>query len=153
MSLEELLRPEISAGFAAVDGVFQGAARNATARTNAELVQEIAKRAEAWGDREGLGLGSKAGTLKHGYADRLLTRYQSMYGDRGLSTEVPYLNGQANVAGKGSIRLDVVEGPLDNPKAIFDYKFGGAKLTPERILQIRQVGQFGPEVPITAVHP
>jgi hypothetical protein len=47
----------------------------------------------------------------------------------------------------------VVEGPLDNPTAIFDYKFGGATLTPQRIQQIRQVGQFGPNVPITGVHP
>lgn len=124
-----------------------------TGRTNAQLVQSVANRAEAWGTRQGLGLGSRAGTLKHSYADKLLTRYQSRFGDRGLSTEVPYLNGQAGVGGRGSIRLDVVEGPLDNPTAIFDYKFGGAILTLQRIQQIRQVGQFGSTVPITGVHP
>ena len=129
------------------------AAESAVGRTNAQLVQEIANRAEAWGGRQGLGLGSRAGTLKHGYADRLLTRYQRLYGDRGLSTEIPYLNGQAGVGGRGSIRLDVVEGPFDNPTAIFDYKFGGATLTPDRIQQIRRVGQFGPNVPISPVHP
>jgi RHS repeat-associated protein len=123
------------------------------ARTNAELIQAIATRADAWGARQGLGRGSTAGTLKHSYADELLTRYQRRFGDRGLSTEVPYLNGTAGQRGRGSIRLDVVEGPLDNPTAIFDYKFGGATLTPKRIQQIRQVGQFGPNVPIIGVHP
>jgi RHS repeat-associated protein len=121
--------------------------------TNAELVQELANRADAWGDREGLGIGGRAGTLKHSYAEELLDRVQRRFGDRQLSMEVPYLNGQAGQTGKGSIRLDVVEGPVDNPTAIWDYKFGGAELTPERVQQIRQVGQFGPNVPINAVHP
>lgn len=39
---------------------------------------------------------------------------------------------------KGSVRLDAVEGPLDNPEAIYDLKSGGAKLTPERIEEIRK---------------
>ena len=128
-------------------------AANNGGRTNAQLVQDVATRADAWGTRQGLGLGPRAGTLKHSYADDLLTRYQSRFGDRGLSTEVPYLNGQAGVGGRGSVRLDVVEGPLANPTAIFDYKFGGATLTPQRVQQIRQVGQFGSNVPITGVHP
>ncbi len=106
-------------------------------RTNGQLVQEIATRAEAWGARKGLSTtGSVEGTLKHGYADRLLTRYQQMYGNRGLSTEVRYANGVPWQAGdplKGTIRLDVVEGPLTNPSAVFDYKFGNAVLTPTRI--------------------
>ena len=96
-------------------------------RTNGQIVQDIATRADAWGSREGLGLGSRAGRLKHGYADRLLTRYQSLYGDRGLSMEVSYLNGQAGVGGRGSIRLDVVDGAIDNPTSVFDYKFGKIK--------------------------
>ncbi len=122
-------------------------------RTNAQLVQQIGSRADAWGVRNGLGVGSRAGTLKHSYADKLLSRYQRRYGDRGLSTEVPYLNGQAGRTGRGSIRLDVVEGPLDNPTAIYDYKFGSATLTIQRIQQIRQVGQFGSSVPIIGIYP
>ena len=126
------------------------------ARTNGQLVQEIAARADNWGTRQGLpALGSRSGTLKHGYADRVLTRYQRMYGDRGLSTEVRYINGQPWRAGvdpvRGSIRLDVVEGPLTNPTTIFDYKFGNATLTPARIIQIRQGAGLGGNVPVLPV--
>jgi hypothetical protein len=97
---------------------------SAAQRSNGQLVQDIATRAEAWGTRRGLSTkGSVEGTLKHGYADRLLTRYQEMYGSRGLSTEVRYANGvpwREGVPLRGTVRLDVVEGPLNNPTAIFD---------------------------------
>ena len=120
------------------------------------MVQEIATRADAWGVREGLGDGPVAGTLKHGYANRLLARYQSIFGDRGLSTEVRYLNGDLWQRGDpptGSIRLDVVEGQLDNPAWVWDYKFGDAQLTPARISRIRIGAGLGPNVPIDEVRP
>ncbi len=110
----------------------------------------------ARGVREGLGNGPVAGTLKHGYAERLLTRYQNMFGDRGLTTEVRFLNGQPWQAGdplRGSIRLDVVEGPLGNPTQVRDYKYGDAQLTQARIDQIRTGAGIGPNVPIDAVRP
>ena len=53
-------------------------------RTNARLVQEIATRAES---KIG-GTGRLAGIDKHTYAKNLLDRYQSMFGDRGLQTEI-----------------------------------------------------------------
>lgn len=62
-----------------------------------------------------------------------MTRYQRMFGDRGLNTEVRYLNGQPWQPGmltNDSIRLDVVEGPVTAPTRVFDDKFGGAALTP-----------------------
>ena len=130
---------------------------NTTVRTTAQLVQDIATRAEAWGIRTGLAPnGPVSGTLKHGYADRLLTRYQRIFGDRGLSTEVRYLNGTVWRPGmplKGTVRLDVVEGPLASPSAVFDYKFGAAQLTPTRIGQIRAGARLGPNYRITEVHP
>jgi len=114
-------------------------------------------RAEAWGTRNGLSTtGSEEGALKHGYADRLLTRYQDIYGNRGLSTEVRYINGAPWQTGdglKGSIRLDVVEGSLASPISVFDYKFGNATLTRTRILQIQRVGGIGPTVPVLEVKP
>ena len=126
-------------------------------RTNAQLVQDVATRAEAWGTRNGLSTtGREEGALKHGYADRLLTRYQDIYGNRGLSTEVRYINGAPWQTGdglKGSIRLDVVEGSLASPISVFDYKFGNATLTPTRILQIQRVGGIGPTVPVLEVKP
>jgi len=55
-----------------------------------------------------------------------------------LSTEVSYLNGRVVPYGtRGSVRLDVVEGPLNAPTAIFDFKTGSATLSPARINQIR----------------
>lgn len=118
-------------------------------------MQEVGTRADAWGIRQGLGDGSVAGIAKHGYADDLLTRYQQMFGDRGLGTEVRYLNGGLWQKGDpllGSIRLDVVENPL-NPTQIWDYKFGGAQLTPARVNQIRTGAGLGSNVPITQVRP
>lgn len=132
------------------------APQGANARTNAQLIQEIAERAEAWGVRKGLGTGPVLGTLKHAYADELLTRYQRMFGSRGLSTEVRFLNGvewKPGMPVKGSIRLDVVEVPTSNPTWVWDYKFGGAKLSPARINQIRSGAGLGPNVPDDAVRP
>jgi hypothetical protein len=130
---------------------------NSTQRSNGQLVQDVAARAEAWGGRKGLSTtGSVEGTIKHGYADRLLNRYQQMYGDRGLSTEVRYANGvpwREGVPLKGAIRLDVVEGPLNNPTAVYDYKFGNAVLSPSRVIQIRSGAGLSPGVPVNAVHP
>jgi RHS repeat-associated protein len=125
-------------------------------RSNGQLVQDIADRADAWGIRNGLGNGPVAGTLKHGYAEDLLNRYQLMFGDRGLSTEVRYLGGKVWQPGmplKGSVRLDVVEGPLSAPTAVYDYKFGGALLTPTRVGGIRTGANLGPNIPVVGVHP
>jgi RHS repeat-associated protein len=154
---------------AATAGAFVGAGGNAAAkgaavnrssalvRTNAELVQEISKRADAWGVRKALPqFGSRSGSLKHGYADRLLTRYQKMFGDRGLSTEVRYSNGQVWQTGmpvKGSIKLDVVEGDLISPSAVYDYKFGGARLKEPRIFEIRTGANLGVDIPVLEVRP
>ncbi|MCY2987166.1 MAG: hypothetical protein NTY19_04760, partial [Planctomycetota bacterium] len=127
-------------------------------RSNAaSLVQEIAARAEIWGLREGLPrTGPKAGTLKHGYADRLLTRYQRMFGDLGLATEVRYINGRPWQPGdelRGSVRLDVVEGVVANPTSVLDYKFGNARLPQNRVDQIRNAVGIGTNVPVQAVRP
>lgn len=78
-------------------------------------------------------------------------------GSRGLTTEVRYVN-QApwrpniGMPTKGSVVLDVVEGPVNNPTAIYDYKFGMKGLTNSRILQIRGVTGFQ-NAPITEVRP
>ena len=70
-----------------------------------------------------------------------------------LSTEVSYLNGRVVPYGtRGSVRLDVVEGPLNAPTAIYDFKMGSAALSPARINQIR--GHFpggGSNVPVLEI--
>jgi RHS repeat-associated protein len=125
-------------------------------RSNGQLVQDIAQRADAWGDRQGLGIGPVAGIYKHGYAERLLNRYQQLYGDRGLTTEVRYVGGQlwrSFAPLEGSVRLDVVEGPLASPTAVYDYKFGSGRLSQFRIGQIRARAGLGSNVPVLEVRP
>ncbi len=53
----------------------------------------------------------------------------------------------------GSVRLDVVEGPLDAPTAIYDLKTGSAALTPARIQQIQSHIPGGSSVPVYTVRP
>ncbi len=93
-------------------------------RTNGELVQEIARRAEVWGTRKGLpsaGGGPIQGTLKHNYAKRLLDKYQSRFGSRGLETEGSYKFNEATRYGeKGGVRFDVYDKTTGR---IYDYKF------------------------------
>ena len=92
----------------------------------------------------------------HTYARDVLNRYQRMFGDRGLSTEVRYFDGKYLEFGrtpKGSIRLDVVEGNVRNPTAIYDYKFGTSGLSTGRINQIRTGAGLSPNIPVIEVRP
>jgi hypothetical protein len=60
-------------------------------------------------------------------------------GQRGLATEVSYLNGRVVPYGTaGAVRLDIVEGSLASPIAVYDLKVGGTHLRPARIRQIRR---------------
>jgi RHS repeat-associated protein len=118
---------------------------NGVGRSNAQLVQQVAIRTEAWGARQGIpaaGSGPVQGTLKHGYAQRLLDRYQSMYGSRGLQTEVSYLNGKAVPYGtRGSVRLDVYE---PSTGRVWDYKFTtNPSLSGSRVQRIINNGPAG----------
>ena len=103
---------------------------------NEALVQKAANLAE----RRIGGFGSKAGTLKHGYAEDLLQRYQRRFGDRGLELEGSWKNGLPVEYGtKGSVRLDVFD---TTSGTIYDYKFTLNKpsLTQRRTSQILQQG-------------
>ena len=124
--------------------------------SNPQLVNEIAVRAENWGVRRGFQPSGVAGSLQHDYAKRLLRRYQNINGERGLHTEVRYVNRhpwQEGMPCKGSILLDVVEGPLDNPIRVYDYKFWQATLEQKRIEQIYGVSGIPTSVPIIVVKP
>ncbi|WP_261511578.1 DUF6443 domain-containing protein [Chryseobacterium paludis] len=84
--------------------------------TDLQIVQKAAMKAEnAIG-----GTGRFAGTAKHTFSTNLITRYQSIYGDRGLRTNF-YFN---KSAGRGF--LDVVN---HNTATIYDFKFGNAKMS------------------------
>jgi len=73
-------------------------------------------------------------------------------GNANLTTEVSYLNGRVVPRGTpGSVRLDVVEGPLTAPMTIYDLKTGSATLTPARIQQIQQHIPGGANVPVIEI--
>ncbi|MGO1069770.1 RHS repeat-associated core domain-containing protein [Lysobacter sp. CA199] len=119
-------------------------ARNS--RSNDQLVREIARRAEAWGNRQGLppsGGGSGQGTRKHKYAQDLLQRYQEITGgNRNLLPEASFKNGRPeNYGTRGSVRLDVYD-PVTG--RVWDYKFTpNPSLPPSRVQQIITHGPPG----------
>ncbi|MGL4108490.1 polymorphic toxin-type HINT domain-containing protein [Clostridium sp. LP20] len=101
--------------------------------TNEELIQEVARRAE---NKIG-GTGRVAGTKKHAYSQKLIDRYQSMFGDRGLRTETTWLGGNAATYGtKGSARIDVLD-TINN--TAYDYKF---TIRPGKGLSKRQTNKI-----------
>jgi hypothetical protein len=90
--------------------------------TDMQLVTRAAQKAEtAIG-----GTGRFAGTAKHTYANNLLSRYQGIYGNRGLQFN-QYFNGPA---GRGF--LDVVS---HKTMTIYDYKFGNAVMSNSQFLK------------------
>ncbi len=69
-------------------------------------------------------------------------------------TEVSYLNGQVVPRGtKGSVRIDVLEGPRNAPTAVYDLKTGSALLTTFRIEQIQRHVPGGANVPVILIRP
>ncbi len=118
-----------------------------------DFLKELARRSE---NKIG-GTGTLSGKFKHTYAEKLLERYQNRYGNvgNGLATERTYLNGVyrgQKIPELGSVIVDVVEGPLNAPSAIYDYKFGATGLTPKRIQRIRRhVGNSS--IPVIEIRP
>jgi hypothetical protein len=53
---------------------------------------------------------------------------------------------------KGSVELDVVEN-TGSPTAVWDYKFGNARLSAKRIQQIPNEAGLGANVPVLEVKP
>lgn len=80
--------------------------------------------------------GRFGGTLKHEYATKLLERYQSIHGDRGLRFKVRFNNGPGN---RGW--LDVLDTKTANG-IIYDWKFGYPHLTPEELNVLPQMLKY-----------
>jgi len=91
-----------------------------------QLVQKSATLAE----RAVGGTGRFAGTAKHTYANNLLGRYQSIYGNRGLQFNNYFNNGVGN---RGF--LDVVN---HGSKTIYDFKFGSATWRSGQLLKYQR---------------
>ena len=83
----------------------------------------------------GAGRGAAYGTRVHTEFGRQVQQIS-----RGrIRAEVSYRNGQVVPRGtRGSVRVDAVRGRPERPKEIWDLKTGGARLTPQRIQQIRR---------------
>ncbi|MGO9559436.1 MAG: hypothetical protein ACLPQS_17380 [Acidimicrobiales bacterium] len=99
--------------------------------STSDLLSNLASKAQA---TVGEGSGPVYGTAVHSeFASEI-----NALGDSNLSTEVSYLDGEVVPYGTaGSVRLDVVEGNISEPEAVYDLKTGSASLTASRIAQIQ----------------
>ena len=119
------------------------------AKSGATLADDLAAAATRARNTVGPGSGGAYGTRVHtAFAGEVNGLGQ------GLRTEVSYLNGRVVDYGTpGSVRLDVVNVPLNAPVSIFDLKTGSATLTPARIQQIQSHIPGGANVPVFPVRP
>jgi RHS repeat-associated protein len=100
--------------------------------TTLQLLQNIAQRAQIL---MGPGSGAVYGTRVH----TIFSTEIKALGRSDLLTEVSYLNGELVKYGtRGSVRVDVLEGTEEAPRAIYDLKTGTAKLTAKQIEKIRK---------------
>ncbi|MBI5864945.1 MAG: hypothetical protein HZB38_10660 [Planctomycetes bacterium] len=134
----------------AIKGVKAASGCSAKPPATIGFLREVARRAE----QKIPGKGGRVGALRHSYCKKLIERYQDRYGQigEGLQLELSYCDGdRATYGTRGSVRLDVVEGNPNCPKAVYDFKFGDACLKECRIAEIRRVTKF--ECPILEIKP
>ena len=123
----------------------KGAAAAATS-----LTDDLTAAAQRAAQSVGPGRGPVYGTKVHSAFEREV----NALGKNDVHTEVSYLNGQIVPYGtKGSVRLDVVNGPVNSPNAVYDLKTGSATLTPARIQQIQSHLPGGNAVPVMEIRP
>ncbi|HTD06251.1 RHS repeat-associated core domain-containing protein [Undibacterium sp.] len=138
-----------TAGAGAVTGVFSGAA-TATATATTTLAEDLGSAAQRAAQTVGPGRGPVYGTRVHSAFENEV----NALGKDNVHTEVSYLNGQVVPYGtKGSVRLDVVNGPVNAPISVYDLKTGSAALTPARIQQIQSNIPGGSSVPVIEIRP
>ncbi len=116
-------------------------------QTTLDALSSAATRAA---DSVGSGVGRVYGTLVH----TAFRKTVETLNNPTLFTEQSYLKGiPVDYGTSGSVRVDVAEGTVLNPTAIFDLKTGAAVLTPARILQIQSHLPEGARVPVYEVRP
>jgi hypothetical protein len=92
------------------------------------------------------------GTKAHTYAANKIRDRQARGEFLELSIEKSYKSGDlANYGESGSVRLDVVVGDLKTPSAVYDFKFGGARLSNSRIGQIRKAAGLADDIIIRPI--
>jgi len=120
------------------------------AATEALVASELSAAATRAAQQVGPGRGSVYGTRVHSAFEVEV----NALGKGNIHTEVSYLNGQIVPYGtKGSVRLDVVNGPVNAPISVYDLKTGGATLTQARIQQIQSHISNGRFVPVSEIRP
>ena len=123
------------------------AAESAGETTLADELAAAARRAQS---KVGTGSGGLHGTRLH---SAFRAEVEGLK-ESELYTERSYLNGRLVKWGtEGSIRVDVVHGPLRAPLSIYDLKSGSAALTTRRIQQIQKHVPGGDSVPVYEIHP
>jgi len=132
-----------------------GGARNVEPMGEAaeKALSSIIESLEAAAQRAANILGFGSGPV---YGTRVHTEFEAQVKalDLNLLTERSYLNGDPVTRGTpGSVRLDVIEGPLQSPTAVYDLKTGSATLTPSRVEQIQSNLPNGNNVPVYQVRP
>jgi hypothetical protein len=137
-SAKEAFDPKAMATDALVGGATFGVLKGASSAATRVLATDTGVQLQAIAkgvlQKLGPGRGPRYGTKAHTAFEQEI----KALGRSDLTPEVSYFQGKVTWRGRpGSIRADVVEGPVDAPKAIFDLKTGGAKLTPERIKEIQ----------------
>ena len=130
-------------------GIVKGGAAVVTRGLATETGTALAGAARRALGKMGPGKGPVYGTKAH-------TTFEAevkALGRKDLHTEVSYLNGKEVPHGtKGSVRFDVVEGPRAAPTAAYDFKTGGATLTPQRVQELRaQLPPQSQNIPITEI--
>jgi RHS repeat-associated protein len=121
-----------------------------TGGESSALEDELGAAARSAVDTVGPGSGPVYGTEVHA---AFKADVQAL-GNPDLSVEVSYLNQEVVPYGTpGSIRADVVLGPVEAPTAIYDLKTGTAYLSPQRIQQIQSQIPGGSSVPVYKVTP
>jgi hypothetical protein len=134
----------VTQGVLTIGGAIVGGIVMSGGSTEATLTRLATQAAENLGP----GSGARYGTAMHSEFANLVEA------NTNLATEISYKGGEVVPYGTpGSIRANVVEGPLDAPTAIYDLKTGNATLTPSRINQIQNEIPGGSNVPVKEVKP
>ncbi len=124
------------------------AVRRVAARCLQSTQNQLGGAAQRALQKVGAGKGHVYGTKAH----TQFAKEVNKLGRTDLATEISYKNHVRVRHGKrGSIRVDVVEGPIDNPTRVFDFKTGTAKLTANRIAQIQKHLPGGNKVPVCEI--
>lgn len=112
-----------------VDGVVVATSHKVgTSAGKTNVGSELQKAANKASATVGEGSGAAHGTKVHSEFAKQTKKI------KGASAEISYKDGRPVKYGtKGSVRADAVVGDIQKPKAIYDLKTGGAKLTPKNV--------------------